>query len=94
MRKFGTDKPELMSFTLGDSDKVYKIPLAASMPGSLMLEMKEAYEEGDVAAFKFQIELLRRYIGDVVDKLTAGTIRDIIEAWGIESSEQGATPGE
>lgn len=95
MRKFGKDKPELMAFTLGDSEKVYTIPLAASMPATLILEMQESYKGGNEAAFKFQLELLRKYIGDeAVDQLTAQDVRDIIDAWADESSKQGATPGE
>lgn len=94
MRKFGKDKPELMSFTLGNSDKVYTLPLAASMPATLILDMQEAYKGGDAEALRFQIEMLRRYIGNVVDELTAGDIRDIINAWSIDSNEQGAEVGE
>lgn len=94
MRKFGVDKPELMCFTLGESDKVYTMPLAASCPAALILDLQESYKEGDAEALRFQIEMLRIYIGDVVDTLTAGDIRDIFIAWGAESSEQGAEPGE
>ena len=36
MRKFGTDAPEFLEFTLGDSEKVYKMPLAASMPMDML----------------------------------------------------------
>lgn len=94
MRQFGKDKPELMSFKLGDSEKVYTIPLAASMPATQILCMQKAYKEGDAAALEFQIEMLRKYIGDIADDLTAGDVRDIINAWGVESSKQGAEPGE
>ena len=41
MRKFGTDKPDLMEFQIGDSDKVYTMPLAASLPAKLLVEMGE-----------------------------------------------------
>ena len=94
MRQFGKDKPELMSFKLGDSEKVYTMPLAASMPATLILQMQKSYKADDATAFEFQIEMLRKYIGDVVDELTAGDVRDIINAWGIESSKQGAEVGE
>ena len=94
MRQFGKDKPELMSFKLGDSEKVYTLPLAASMPATLILQMQKSYKTDDATAFEFQIEMLRKYIGDVVDELTAGDIRDIINAWSIESSKQGAEVGE
>lgn len=94
MRKFGKDKPELMNFTLGDSKKVYSIPLAASMPATLILEMQKAYKEGEVEAFEFQIKLLKKYIGDAADELTAGEVRDIFDAWAEDSKEQGAEVGE
>ena len=94
MRKFGTDKPEFMAFTLGDAKKVYKIPLAASMPADAILKLQEAYNEGAAAAFRYQLDLLRKYMGDAVEKLTAGDISDIYKAWEEESGTQGAEPGE
>lgn len=94
MRKFGTDKPELMSFKLGDSEKVYTIPLAASMPATLLAEMQEAANKGEGEYYKFQLDMLRRYIGEAVDTLTAGDVGDIMNAWVIESSGQGAEVGE
>lgn len=93
MRKFGTDKPELMSFKLGDSDKVYTIPLAASMPAAVLIKMSEL-ADNDAEAFKFQFELLKKYIGDAADDLTATEVRDIINAWYEESEKNGADPGE
>lgn len=94
MRKFGTDKPEVMSFTLGNSKKVYNLPLASSLPISTVTEMQKASEEGDYAMFEFQLKLLRQYVGDVIDTLTAGDVRDIFIAWNEESSKQGADAGE
>jgi len=94
MRKFGTDKPDLMKFQLGDSDKVYTIPLAASMPANVLIEMGEV-EDNSTEAFKLQFRLLKRYIGDAADDLTAGDVRDIFEAWREASEEeQGAEAGE
>ena len=90
MRKFGTDKPEFMAFTLGDAKKVYKMPLAASMPADAILGLQEAYNAGSAEAFRYQIELLRKYIGDAAGKLTAGDIGDIFRAWEEESAGQGA----
>ena len=93
MRKFGKDKPELMKFQIGDSKKVYTIPLAASLPAADLIEMSEA-EGDDVKAFKFMFKLLKRYMGDDADKLTASNIRDIIDAWNQDSEKQGAEVGE
>ena len=94
MRKFGTDKPELMSFTLGDSDKVYTIPLAASMPAVILEEMQDISAKGEGELFRFQLALIRKYIGEAADTLTAGDVRDIINAWAEESVKQGAEVGE
>lgn len=94
MRKFGKDKPELMSFTFGSSNKVYNIPLAASVPAPIILEMNEEYKKGDMEAFAWQVKFLRKYVGDLVDKMTTGDIKDIFDAWMVESSGQGAEVGE
>lgn len=94
MRKFGTDKPELMSFTFGNSKKVYNIPLAASVPAPVILEMNQEYKKGEMEAFEWQVKFLRTYVGDLVDSMTTGDIKDIFDAWMIESSGQGAEVGE
>lgn len=93
MRKFGKDKPELMKFQIEGSDKVYAIPLAASLPAADLIEMSEA-DGDDVKAFKFMFKLLKRYMGDDADNLTASEISDIIAAWNQESEKQGAEVGE
>ena len=86
MRKFGTDAPEFFTFLVGDSDKVYKIPLAASMPMKVLLNMGGSFES--------QVEMLRIYMGDAVDDLTASTLSDILKAWSDESRGVGASVGE
>ena len=93
MRKFGTDRPELMEFQLGDSDKIYAIPLAASMPAKTLVEMSELGND-DEKIFKFQFDLIKRYVGEAADELTAGDVRDIMNAWYKESAGQGAEVGE
>lgn len=94
MRKFGNDAPQFMAFTLGDGEEVYKVPLAASMPMDTLLELYDASDEGGTRALKFQVELLRRYIGDAVDALTAGDVSAIYAAWNEESAKSGAEAGE
>lgn len=94
MRKFGKDKPELMSFTFGDSEKVYSIPLAASVPAPTILEMNDEYKKGEMEAFAWQVKFLRTYVGELVDEMTTGDIKDIFDAWMAESSGQGAEVGE
>jgi hypothetical protein len=92
MRKFGTDAPEFLSFTLGDDDTVYNLPLAASLPMSTLLDLQEAAAKGE--AERYQLELLRTYIGDKVDSLTVADVTAIYQAWNEESAKQGATAGE
>lgn len=94
MRKFGNDAPEFMEFMLGDSEEVYKLPLAGSLPMETLIEMQEAVDKGETAAMRFQLELLRRYIGDAASTLNAVDVRDIYKEWTKESASQGAEAGE
>lgn len=83
-----------MEFAIGDSEKVYKLPLAASLPMSTLIELREASGAGEVEAMRFQVDLLRKYMGDDVDMLTVGDVAAIYEAWTDESSKGGSTLGE
>ena len=94
MRAFGKDAPEFLSFTLGDGEEVYNLPLAASMPMKTLIELEEATAKGSAESLRYQMELLRRYVGDKVDELTAGDVTAIYQAWTEESAKQGATAGE
>lgn len=89
MRTFGKDKPEFFCFQLEGSEKVYKIPLAASMTNEEALEFSEI--AGD---YRRQIEWLRRYMGDAVNNLTVGDTAAIFTEWNKESQTQGVTSGE
>ena len=86
MRTFGNDKPEFFVFQIEGSEEVYKIPLAASMPSKILLGLR-----GD---FESQIEMLRKYMGDIVDDIPATTLSEILKAWSEESRGQGASVGE
>lgn len=86
MRKFTVDKPEFFTFQIEGSDEVFKIPLAASMPMKKLLMMKDGFEG--------QVELMRAYMGDIVDDLTAKTLSDIINAWSEANKDKGASVGE
>ena len=87
MRTFGNDSPQFFAFKLEGSDDVYEIPLAASLPMSVLIEI-------DDADAKVQLGFLRRYMGDKADELTVEQFRDIFAAWVEESAKQGATLGE
>lgn len=89
MRRFGTDAPEFFCFQIGSSDDVYKIPLSASMCSKDVVAFNDI--DGN---FYRQMEWLRRFIGDVVDELTAADANAIVTEWLKASSDQGATAGE
>ena len=91
MRTFGKDSPEFMAFKLGDSEKVYKMPLASSIPMSELLELSEAAAKGGSHILRCQLELLRKYIGKKADELTAQDVADIFAAWNDESAGTGAS---
>ena len=92
MRKFGTDAPEFFSFQIGESKKVYKLPLAASLPHKHTEALREA--EANETSYDFWIGFLREHMGDVVDELTEQTLADILKAWDEKSNKQGASVGE
>ena len=94
MRKFGTDSPVFFEFGLVGSDETYRLPLVAHLPLSTLAELKEAAEYGGSKLMSFQVELLRRYIGDVAGTLSAGTVGEIYSAWNEESAKAGASAGE
>ena len=91
MRTFGEVK-QYFEFRLEGDDKVYKIPLAASMPAVTILRMRDADKNGE--GFDAQLAMLKRYMGDVVDDLSVDVANAILEAWGEESNKQGASAGE
>lgn len=92
MRRFGQEAKEFFEFQLEGSEVIYKIPLAGSMPISILLEMQEADASGD--GFAVQMDMLRKYMGDAVNELTATMAAQILQAWAEESKGQGATVGE
>ena len=91
MRTFGKSKVEYFEFQLEGDDRVYKIPLAAHVPYSVLDEMRTADED---ERFSVQVKMMRMYMGDVVDSLTAGTLSDIIIAWADACNNEGASVGE
>ena len=86
MRQFATDAPEFFCFQLEGSETVYKIPLAASMPMSMLLKM----EDGLMGQF----EIIKHYMGDGSEILNVKQVGEIIKAWLDASKDQGATVGE
>lgn len=92
MRTFAKSGTSYFEFQLEGEEQVYKIPLAADMPMTVLNDMYEASNTGD--RFMSQVEMLRKYMGDVVDELSAGTLSDILRAWSDESTRAGASVGE
>lgn len=91
MRTFGEHKVEYFEFQLEGEEQIYKIPVAASMPFAVLNEMRIADND---ERFPVQVEMLRKYMGDVVDTLSAQVLSDIILAWSEESKKAGASVGE
>ena len=60
MRTFGKELTEYFEFQLEDDEKVYRIPLAAAMPFSLLDRMSKAADTED--RFTAQVDMLRKYI--------------------------------
>jgi len=100
MRSFGKDTPEFFTFTIGDDEKIYKIPLATSVPHTTTLKFAEVAAIADPAtnqyeSLKLQHEFLRKYMGEVVDTLTTKQENEIFEAWSAATKEEtGVTQGE
>ena len=92
MRTFPKSGTSYFEFQLEGEERVYKIPLAADMPMTVLNDMYKASNTGD--RFMSQVEMLRKYMGDVVDELSAGILSDILRAWSDESTQAGATVGE
>lgn len=92
MRTFAKSGTSYFEFQLEGEEQVYKIPLAADMPMTVLNDMYEASNTSD--RFMSQVEMLRKYMGDVVDELSAGTLSDILRAWSDESTQAGASVGE
>lgn len=91
MRRFGNTGAEYFEFQLEGSKKTYRIPVAASMPYSVLSKLRSATSD---EAFPVQVEMLRKYMGDVVDELSVGVLSDILRAWSAESKDAGADVGE
>ena len=92
MRKFEKSKEVFFEFQIEGSKKTYKIPLAASMPLTDMLYLKEQDAKGN--GLEAQMGMLRKYMKDDADALPAETVTAILKAWADESKAYGAGVGE
>ena len=92
MRTFGRELTEYFEFQLEGDDKTYRIPLAAAMPYGVLNKISKASKSEDSLAI--QVDMLRKYMGDVVDELPVGVISGILQAWVEESAKAGASVGE
>lgn len=93
MRTFGEkSRIQYFEFKLEGDDKIFRIPLAAHMPFNMLNEMRAAADTDE--SFPAQVNMLRKYMGDAVDDLSAGVLSEILTAWGEESINAGATVGE
>lgn len=94
MRTFGAEKKETFDFMIEGSEKTYSLPLTSAMPVTELNDMMAAQEKGSYVLFRYQVDLMRKYMGDIVDSLTAGTVAEILKAWEEATHETGASTGE
>lgn len=75
-------------------DKTFSIPLAGSIPMSVLMPIKKAKTTDE--KLDYFVNFLKEYIPeDVYAKLTANDFNQIMIAWGETSKiETGVTPGE
>ncbi len=92
MRTFGRELTEYFEFQLEGDDKTYRIPLAAAMPFGVLNRISKASKSEESLAI--QVDMLRKYMGDIVDELPVGVISGILQAWVEESAKAGASVGE
>ena len=90
MREYSTDSPDFFVFKV--DGKTYKIPTLASMPVEMLREMNDADKRGE--SFEWQLGMLKKYMGDVVEQLPGGVVRDILHDWSLETKKSGADAGE
>lgn len=99
MRNFGTDKKKDVQFTLGDDPTIYAVPLLPYVPLVHINAISKAnlIEDEDaraVARIDAVIDMLRLYLGDKVDTLTADNVTEIFDALNEASEQEGAGLGE
>lgn len=99
MRTISVKPKEYMEFRIGDDETVYRIPLAHCLPLSLAARfsdinaVKDEDERGALAV-RAEYEMMREYLPDVADTLTAEQLGEIFVAWNEESTAAGANLGE
>lgn len=98
-RAFGTDAPEFFEFSIGKSKKVYRLPLAASLPATCALAFADIAAEEDGArqeklGQELILSLLDKYCPGASSELTISALGEVLTAWIDASSSQGATLGE
>ena len=87
-RTFAVDSPRLFEFKLDGSDEVHSIPLASSMPYRFIQQVRRSRADMDYA-------IIEEYCPELLDTdISAGTVKEIMDAWGEASREDGAAPGE
>lgn len=92
MREFTTKNEAVEVFEFKVDGKKYKIPVAAALPIKVVRSMDEADKAGN--GFAAQIDMLRLYMGDIVDELPTGVASDILKAWAEANKSVGAPAGE
>ena len=99
MRTINVKPKEFMEFKLGDGETVYRLPLAHCMPLPMSARFSEINAIKDVdekaaESLKLELEIMREYLPDIADTLTAEQVGEIFTAWNEESLAAGVNLGE
>ncbi|MBQ9020594.1 MAG: hypothetical protein IJ113_01065 [Eggerthellaceae bacterium] len=99
MRTISIKPKEYMEFKLGEGETVYRLPLAHCLPLATTARFSEVNAIKDVdekaaAALRIEYDMMREYMPDIADTLTAEQVGEIFAAWNDESTAAGANLGE
>ncbi|MBR2838983.1 MAG: hypothetical protein IKE55_09385 [Kiritimatiellae bacterium] len=100
MRTFGKDSPRFMEFMVDGDERVYRLPLAASIRADFNLRLFEVArvdDPGDREYFaqKLMIDIFTEYLGEeFVASMTTAQMLEIWLAWTEESRRANQEPGE
>ena len=99
MRSISTKPIECMAFRIGDGETVSRLPLAHCRPLATTARFSEVnaikdVDEKSAAALRIEYDMMREYMPDIADTLTAEQVGEIFAAWNEESLAAGVNLGE
>lgn len=99
MRTISVKPKEYMEFKLGEGETVYRLPLAHCMPLDMTARFSDVNvikddDEKAATALNLELEIMRRYLPEIADTLTAEQVGEIFAAWNEENIAAGVNLGE